>query len=69
MNTLTNLAADIYRAADTVGREVVGFIPSATVNAETARVAVNDTVRSHSTRAATAGRPYDYSRGDRSGSR
>ncbi|MBT7338999.1 MAG: P22 coat - protein 5 family protein [Candidatus Jacksonbacteria bacterium] len=55
MNTLTNLAADIYRAADTVGREVVGFIPSATVNAETARVAVNDTVRSHSTRAATAG--------------
>ena len=27
-NVLTSLAADIYKAADTVGREQVGFIPS-----------------------------------------
>lgn len=54
-NVLTDLAADIYKAADTVGREVVGFIPSATINAETSRVAMNDTVRSHFTRTATVG--------------
>jgi len=53
-NTLTNLAADIYKAADTVGRELVGFIPSSTINADTARVALNDTVRSHFTRTASA---------------
>ena len=27
-NVLNNLAADIYRAADVVGRELVGFILS-----------------------------------------
>ncbi len=32
-NVLDNLAADIYKAADVVGRELVGFIPSATINA------------------------------------
>jgi len=53
-NTLTNLAGDIYKAADTVGRELVGFIPSSTINAKTARVALNDTVRSHFTRSASA---------------
>ena len=26
-NVLTDLAADIYRAADIVGRELVGFYP------------------------------------------
>ena len=31
-NTLTNLAADIYTAADKVGRELVGIVPSATIN-------------------------------------
>jgi len=55
-NTLTNLAADIYKAADVVSRELVGFIPSSTINADgSERVALNDTVRSHFTRAATAG--------------
>jgi hypothetical protein len=55
-NTLTDLAADIYKAADTVARELVGFIPSVTINADgSERVALNDTVRSHFTRAATAG--------------
>lgn len=52
-NTLTNLAADIYKAADIVGRELVGFIPSVTVNGGTERVAMNDTVRSHFTRSQT----------------
>ena len=31
-NVLTDLAADIYKAADIVGREQVGFIPSVTIN-------------------------------------
>ena len=31
-NVLTDLAADIYTAADTVGRELVGVIPSVTIN-------------------------------------
>lgn len=52
-NTLTNLAADIYRAADMVGREAVGFIPSVTVNTGSERVAKDGTVRSHFTRAQT----------------
>jgi hypothetical protein len=54
-NVLTNLAADIYKAADTVGREVVGFIPASTINSDgVERVALNGTVRSHFTREATA---------------
>lgn len=54
-NVLTDLAADIYRAADIVGREAVGFIPSVTINAGSERAAVGQTVRSHFTRAATVG--------------
>jgi hypothetical protein len=52
-NVLTNLAADIYKAADIVGRELVGFIPSVTINSGIQGVAVGQTVRSHFTRAAT----------------
>ncbi len=53
-NVLTNLAADIYKAADIIGREQVGVIPSVTINSDAAtRVAQNDTVRSHFTRAQT----------------
>lgn len=53
-NILTNLAADIYKAADTVGREMVGFIPSSTINSsDTLRAAKGDTVRSHFTRTPT----------------
>lgn len=52
-NTLTNLAADIYRAADMVGREAVGFIPSVTVNTGSERVAKDGVVRSFFTRAQT----------------
>jgi len=53
-NVLGSLAADIYKAADIVGREVVGLIPSVTINAETSQVAVGQTVRSAFTRAAVA---------------
>lgn len=52
-NVLTDLAADIYKAADIVGRELVGFIPSVTVNAGSEEAAQGDTVRSHFTRQAT----------------
>jgi P22 coat protein - gene protein 5 len=53
-NVLTNLAADIYKAADLVGRELVGFIPSVTINGDaTTRAAKGDTIRSHFTRAVT----------------
>lgn len=54
-NILTNLAADIYKAADMVGRELVGIIPSVTVNGGAEKAALNDTVRSHFTRPATVG--------------
>ena len=54
-NVLTDLAADIYKAADVVGRELVGFIPSSTINGdESQRVAVGDIVRSAFTQPATA---------------
>lgn len=55
-NVLTDLAADIYKAADTVGRSLTGFIPSCMVNtdgSESARAAVGGIVRSHFTRRAT----------------
>lgn len=53
-NVLTDLAADIYTAADKVGRELSGGVTSVTINASGAeRAAVGDTVRSHFTREAT----------------
>ena len=51
-NVLNNLAADMYRAADIVGREMIGIIPSVTLNTASVAVAMGDTVRSHFTRAA-----------------
>lgn len=54
-NVLTDLAADIYKAADIVGRELTGAVSSCLINADgSERVALNDTVRSHFTRQATA---------------
>ena len=54
-NVLTDLAADIYTAADIVGRELVGFIPASTINANGIEAAaVGQTVRSFATRQATA---------------
>ena len=52
-NTLTDLAADLYKAADVVGRELVGLIPSVTVNAGAQEAAKGDNVRSHFTRTPT----------------
>lgn len=49
-NVLTDLAADIYKAADIVGRELVGFVPSVMVNTGTEGAAKGQTVRSHFTR-------------------
>lgn len=54
-NVLTDLAADIYKAADVVGRELVGFIPASTINANgSERVAKGDVVRASFTREAAA---------------
>lgn len=53
-NVLTDLAADIYKAADIVGRELVGVIPSSTINAGSEGAAIGQTVRSFATRAASA---------------
>ncbi|MTH96413.1 P22 phage major capsid protein family protein [Roseibium sp. RKSG952] len=53
-NILDGLAADIYKAADIVGREIVGYIPSCTINAGTEGVAVGQNVNSHFTQKAEA---------------
>jgi len=57
-NVLTSLAADIYKAADIIGRQQVGFIPSVTINAGTEGVAQGDTIRSAFTRAPTVNSSY-----------
>jgi hypothetical protein len=57
-NVFTNLAADIYKAADIVGREVVGFVSSGTINGGTERAAKGDTVRSAFTRPQTVNTTY-----------
>lgn len=55
-NVLTSLAADLYKAADVVSRELTGFIPAVTINGDgSERAAIGQKVRSHFTRAATVG--------------
>lgn len=44
-NTLTGLIPTLYSAMDIVSRELVGLIPSVTINSETSRVALNQPLR------------------------
>lgn len=53
-NVLTALAADLYKSADIVGREIQGIITSSTLNGGSERAAVGQVVRSHFTRAVSA---------------
>ncbi len=53
-NTLTNLIPDLYAAMDAVSRELVGFIPSVTIDGQVSRAALNELVRSPVVPASTA---------------
>lgn len=53
-NTLTNLIPDLYEALDVVSRELVGFVPSVSLDPGFERAAVNQTVRAFVTPASTA---------------
>jgi hypothetical protein len=44
--TLTSFAENIFRARDTVSRELIGFIPSVLMNSDSAEVSINGTVNS-----------------------
>ena len=53
--TLTNLIPTLYSNLDVVSRELVGFIPAVTLDAQSSRAAVNQSVRSFVAPAASAG--------------
>lgn len=53
-NTLTNLIPDLYESLDVVSRELVGLIPSVTLDPLAKRAAVGQTVRSFATSAVPA---------------
>lgn len=45
-NTLTDLIPDLYASLNVISRELVGFIPSVTMDPTTSRAAIGQTVRS-----------------------
>lgn len=53
--TLTNLIPTLYSNLDVVSRELVGFIPAVTLDAQASRASVNQSVRSFVAPAAAAG--------------
>jgi hypothetical protein len=53
-NTLTNLIPELYSNLDVVSRELVGFIPSVTLDAVASRAAKDQTVRTFVAPAASA---------------
>lgn len=53
-NTLTGLIPDLYESLDVVSRELVGFIPSVTLDATAERAALNEAIRIPITPAAAA---------------
>ncbi|MDF7658324.1 P22 coat - protein 5 family protein [Erwiniaceae bacterium L1_54_6] len=53
-NTLTALVPDLYEALDVVSRELVGFIPSVTLDSSAERAALNQSIRIPITQAQTA---------------
>ncbi len=53
-NTLTNLIPELYSNLDVVSRELVGLIPSVTLDPSTSRAAVGQTVRTFVAPAASA---------------
>lgn len=54
-NTLTDLMPDFYVALDVVSRELTGMMPAVTIDANVARAAIGQSVRSFVAPAATAG--------------
>jgi len=54
-NTLTNLIPTIIESADTISRELTGFIPSVYLNATADQVAVDQSIYYPIVGAATAG--------------
>jgi hypothetical protein len=56
--TLTSFAENMFRARDTVSRELVGFIPSVLINSENDGVSINGTINSLVTAAPTLNTSY-----------
>ncbi len=54
-NTLTGLVPTLYAARDVISRELTGLIPAVTIDAESSRAALNQTMRVHVTPQLTAG--------------